>query len=138
VDVGDGWFAPGEMRVVVRADQRDVLRHPQPPALKELLRRIQQRCLLEDQGGGRCYFEQRIEYLMETLGAVIPVGQVVGAGRDAVRLEFLEKGALGVSRLREPLCGSARGFEFMSRAEEQRRRVKLDDSDLGFRHSLGL
>jgi len=34
------------------------------------------------------------------------------------------------------LYGSARGFEFISRAEPQRRRAKLDDSGLGLRHSL--
>jgi len=73
-----------------------------PRFRRELLRRKQQRCLLEDQGDGRRSCEQRIESLTETLGAVIPVGQVVGTGLDTVGLEFLEKEALKLSQLRQP------------------------------------
>ena len=56
-----------------------------------------ERCFVDKHRSGRCDAEQRIQQLLQAFGRFLPVRQIIVAGRNSVRREFIQNGLLGDS-----------------------------------------
>ena len=98
--MGDGGPAPGESRIRIRAKQRDLVRCEDAVPSEMVLGSVEKERLINDQGGGRGDAKQLVQQAVKPLGCIVPIGDVVGAGLETMRLHLLELGALGLARLR--------------------------------------
>lgn len=76
-EVGDAGVCPGEGRVVVDADQRDMLWSKDTAAGEVLLDSGEEKGLVDDQRGRRGYAEEGIEATTQAVRSILPVGQVI-------------------------------------------------------------
>lgn len=99
VEVGDRGLAPYEARVVIGADQRDVLRYSEAPPGKIVVGSVVEIRFVEDESGGRGWAEQRIEGAFEAFLALLPIGNIELSGGDTGGFKFVKESSETTSGL---------------------------------------
>lgn len=99
--MGDRRLAPSEVRVVIGADQRNILRHAQASLGQIVERRVEEERFFDNQRGRRRGAEKRVQQCHKSLLALLPIRQVEGTRRNAVGCQLIEECLLGETRLRQ-------------------------------------
>ena len=73
VEMGDGRPAPGEGRIGIRADQRDLSRCEDSVLSEMVLGGVEEERLVNDQGRGRSDAKQFVQQAVKPLGRIVPI-----------------------------------------------------------------
>ncbi len=102
------FFQAGDgIRDLVRSRGLGDVYKEQAPLHQEMHRRVIEKRLVENQGGGESVTEQGVEDVLEALLVLLPVGQVEGPGGDTSGLKSAEEGARDPAVFRQLQVASA-------------------------------